>query len=271
MRRTTLLALAFLTAVLAPATRADVDIIPERLTLRYVLPDAWDPQTGILHGTISGEAAGSGGVTVQIVPESIPRPTGLGRFPNTANRDIAGVWNTLTKLNRPARVFGPVSSSPFSDMLTEVLAQQGYLRVRLNRDLATVKVVKPSWPKTALDVCPERQYKNCCEVAEGADFACIGTLSYDAAAAATLNQQCATAGGVPCGNKCTNILNRGGDASCSNLGGTDYSCWFHSFDPPPYRCAAEYACATDAYGVPFANACHNNDGVYVRNGVVYFP
>ena len=72
-----LLAVA-LVSLVAPV-RADQDLIPERLTLRYVLLNAWDPQTGILHGTISGEPAGTGDVTVQVLDVTRPRRAPVAR------------------------------------------------------------------------------------------------------------------------------------------------------------------------------------------------
>jgi hypothetical protein len=266
MRRTTLLALAFLGAVLAPAIRADVDIIPERLTLRYFRPDAWDPQTGILHGSISGEPAGTGTVTVQIVPGSVPRPAGLGKFPNTPNRAIAARWSQTTRLNRSQRVFGPVGTSAFSDLLGAVLAQQGYLRIKLNRDLATVKVVKPAWPKTAIDVCPDvvdpNYFPNCCELHQGAEFECVYVISYDAGYAATLNGGCATAGGVPCSSNCAKLALS--DSACIfGTGASADDCYFQADDAPPYRCAFEWTCYTAAYRSSFANSCTTNGGSYL--------
>ncbi len=63
------------TLLLVPAARAadEQDIVPERQTLRHMALVSYDPNTGLLQGTIAGEPAGTGSVSVQILDVTRPR------------------------------------------------------------------------------------------------------------------------------------------------------------------------------------------------------
>ena len=92
--RSLVLVLAVTVLPPSPVRAQDTDINPERLTLQHVLLDAWDPQTGILHGTISGERAGTGGVTVQVLDVTRPRRAPVARFlPGNPCLPVAEAWN----------------------------------------------------------------------------------------------------------------------------------------------------------------------------------
>ena len=144
-----LLALTFALALALPAT-ADVDIIPEALTLKRFKLDGWDPNTGLLHGTISGERAGTGGVTVQILAGTRIRRASLRNHPPNPIRTDLENWNTAWAAApaNPVKTFGDPATpgNPCSPIVTNMVTDGGYVRLKLNSDLATVRAVKPYYP-----------------------------------------------------------------------------------------------------------------------------
>lgn len=151
--RTLLLALVFLAAVLVPAaTQADdQDIVPERLTLRRFKLVSWDPQMGILYGTISGEAAGTGAVTVVIQAATRIRRASIPRsLPNNPVRTDLENWNAVwaSTPGNPIKTFGAPAApnNPCSPILTSMVTNLGYVRLKLNSDLSTGRVIKPYYP-----------------------------------------------------------------------------------------------------------------------------
>ena len=143
-----LLALCFGLSLAVPVT-ADVDIIPERRGFAVLL-DAWDPPTGILHGTTAGPA-GTGGVSVQILAATRIRRARIPRsFPGNPCRTDAENWNAAWAAapNNPYKSFGDPAQpgNPMSPIVGSMVTNACYMKVRLNTDLATARAVKPYLP-----------------------------------------------------------------------------------------------------------------------------
>jgi len=148
----TLAAFVLALAVFVPAaTQAvDQDIIPEALTLKRFKLLAWDPQTGLLHGSISGERAGTGEVTVQIQAVTRIRRASLRNLPSDPIRTDLENWNAAWAAlpENPIKTFGDpaVPGNPIFPILTNMVTDLGYVKLRLNADLSTVRVIKPYFP-----------------------------------------------------------------------------------------------------------------------------
>lgn len=116
----------------------DGDIVPYRrgFTLQLV---TWDSSTGLLRGS---NAAGTMGIYIQ--EDSRPHPTRCGRCHASTTVPGAEDWNAEIRNNteRPVR-WGDPSTSPFSSLLGDFVSQTGHVKVRLNRDLSTVRTLRP--------------------------------------------------------------------------------------------------------------------------------
>ena len=135
---------------LVPVARADdQDTVPERRGFGMQLL-TWDPLTGLLHGSINGRA-GVGTVTMQIQDITRPQRARVSKFvPGNPVLPIAEGWNTTIRNwpGDPIR-WDDVASSPFPDLPGQAVATTvGYVKLKLNLDLVTVRNIKLYPPPT---------------------------------------------------------------------------------------------------------------------------
>jgi hypothetical protein len=250
--RTAVLGLAVLALGLgARDARADGDIVPAapHLTLSLL---SYDVSTGLLHG-----ATDAGTVTVQVLPGTRP-----GRAPLRAlSSPIAAVgrlWNGAMVAYRPPTgrtIFGTVATSPFSNLLLGAVAAQGYVKINLDRDLASVLRIRPSAPPRHVMIgCGPATGVGCCAIHNAVGTFCIEGYG-DATSLAARDTQCTAAGGVASDGLCS----ASPDPICAEAitfvafvtcplsvsGGALGTCVFGADAPAPYSCSSESVCTDD--------------------------
>src|SRR5262249_10047412 len=260
----------------AAAYAADTDIVPEK-TRMVMQTMSYDSLTGILHGYIAGPA-GNGNVTVQMTPETKVRKARLGSFVlNTPLRTIAEAWNY--DFTHSTKVVGPVATSPLSAMLSQDVAQQGFLTIQIEDALYAVKKVSPYYPKTFVDntPCQPTDMRRCCTVPNGADYTCVLSLMYSQDAA-THDSLCMMAGGIPTAGDCSQSgtgcsffegsgkffygpLGRFEDNPATANPGGFGMCTFQVDDPSPFKCASQFVCSTE-YLYSYSGTCADYGGMW---------